>query len=364
MNHRPTRAYIDLQALRHNLALIKQHAPESRLMAIIKANGYGHGICKVAQQLSNADGFGVTSIDEALLLRQRGFLHRIVLLEGVFSPLELPIVIQNRLDIVVHCQEQIEWLLEYERHIHQLNVWVKIDTGMHRLGFHPDAVDSVVKQFQKYEKQFHLHFMSHMACADERGALANKFNRKQVKCFEEVCKAHDYPKSLANSAAIFNLNQTHYEWVRPGISLYGCGEFKKSVRNQLRPVMRFESEVLTLRWIQEGESVGYGQRWQASRDTLLAVIGVGYGDGYPRHAKDGTPVLIHNTRVPLVGRVSMDMITVDVTDIADKVYPGDKAILWGDKALSADEVAACSDTISYELLCGITSRVPILEVRR
>ncbi|MBO1927974.1 alanine racemase [Thiomicrorhabdus sp. 6S2-11] len=361
MIYRPVKAYINLPSLGHNLRLIKKLAPRSKILAVIKANGYGHDICRVAQHLSEADGFAVASIDEALLLRQKGFLHRILLLEGLFSAAELSQVIQNRLDLVIHSQHQLEWLLEH-RHDAVINVWIKIDTGMHRLGFHPDAVQSVVQSLLQSSNAYQINLMSHLAVADEQQEQFKQFTHRQIQSFEAHTSNWNFSRSLANSAGILHYPETHFDWVRPGILLYGAGMPKKCIYD-FKPVMRLESQVIALKWVQEGEFIGYGNRWQASKDTYIGVIAVGYGDGYPRHAKDGTPVLVNGHRVPMIGRVSMDMITVDLSHFVDEVSIGDRAILWGDEQLSVDEVAEWSDTIGYELLTGITQRVPFIEVR-
>lgn len=361
MIYRPTKAYISLPALSHNLKLIKQLAPRSKVMAVIKANGYGHGICRVAQQLSEADGFAVTSIEEALVLRQKGYLHRIVLLEGLFSASEIPVVIQNRLDLVLHSQHQLEWLLDYPFDT-TLNVWIKIDTGMHRLGFHPDAVESVVQQLLSKSSAFQVHFISHFASADEQDGFSRDFTLNQIDCFDDTTASWPAAKSLANSAGILHYPASHYEWVRPGILLYGCGN-PLGTQHDFKPVMRLESQILSLKWVPKGEFVGYGNAWQASKDTYVGVVAIGYADGYPRHAKEGTPVLVNGVRVRMVGRVSMDMITVDLTAMVNQVKVGDRVVLWGEDDLSADEVAKWCGTISYELLTGVTSRVPLIEVR-
>lgn len=363
MNYRPAKAYINLAALRHNLQIAKKLAPDSKILAVIKANGYGHGISRVAQQLSAADGFGVACIDEALHLRHQGFLHRILLLEGLFSASEMPIVIQNRLDVVIHSQHQLQWLLDY-RTSALLNIWIKVDTGMHRLGFHPDAVGGVIQQLEQSINPYHITFMSHFASADEPGSFARQFTHQQLNCFSQTTESYSFPQSFANSAALFHYPKSHLDWVRPGIMLYGSGYAKRTLHQlALKPVMRLESQIQALHWVQKGDSVGYGNRWVASKDSLIAVIAIGYGDGYPRHAEDGTPVLVHGAKMKLAGKVSMDMITVDVTPIANKVQIGDRAILWGCDEITVDDVAKHSGTIGYELLCGITTRVPKIEVK-
>lgn len=352
---RPIKAVINLNALHQNLSQVKAYAPNSKVLAIIKANGYGHGIIRVASQLNKADGFGVASIDEAIVLRQKGFLHPIVILEGLFSEQELALAIQHRLDIAVHSFNQIEWLENCQSTV-PMNLWIKLDTGMHRLGFSAEELQQVLLRVQNLSMPTHLHLMSHFASADESETVT----LKQLECFNQMVGALPCAKSLSNSAGIQQYPQAHFDWVRPGIMLYGACASQQTVPN-LKPVMTLISHLTSLKWIQAGESVGYGQTWTAERKSLIAVVAVGYGDGYPRHAPNGTPVLIQGRRMPLCGRVSMDMITVDVTDIAEKVSIGDEAILWGE-GLPVDVVAQASGTIGYELLCGVTKRVPKIEV--
>lgn len=359
MFYRPAKAYLNLSALSHNLTVAKTLAPNSKVLAVIKANGYGHGISRVAQQLSHADGFGVASIDEALILRQKGFLHRILLLEGLFSKAELPLIIQNHLDLVVHSHYQLQWLLEFTAPF-GINVWIKIDSGMNRLGFKPDEVSSIIHKLEASPNTFHLHLMSHLASADEDHGGALNFTQQQITIFERVSADYDLPKSLLNSAGIQHFSNKAFDWIRPGIMLYGSGQLQ-GLASKLKAVMQLESKVIAIKEVNMGATVGYGNSWTAQRDSVIAVIAIGYGDGYPRHAPTGTPVLIKGCRVSLVGRVSMDMITVDITDYMGLIEIGSTAVLWGD-SLSVDEVAQWAGTISYELLCGITQRVPMIEI--
>jgi alanine racemase len=363
MFYRPARAYIHLPALRHNLNVAKALAPNSKILAVVKANGYGHGICRVAQQLVSADGFGVASMDEALQLRQKGFLHRILLLEGLFSEIELPLAIQNRLDIVIHSEHQLQWILDHQTAVN-IAVWLKVDTGMHRLGFSVNQIPSVIKQLEQNLNTFNIHLMSHLASADAQDLEAIEFTQNQIKTFHHVTEKFNFSKSLNNSAGLQSYCSSNYNWVRPGILLYGAGQADKAINEltQLKPVMRLESEVIAMKWVKAGEFVGYGNDWQAVKDTYIAVIAIGYGDGYPRHAVTGTPVLIDGKRVPLIGRVSMDMITVDITKYCHEIQIGSLVTLWGG-TLSVDEIAKHANTISYELLCGITSRVPMIEIQ-
>lgn len=356
MAFRPIQLRIDLTALRQNLNQVKAYAPHSKVLAVIKANGYGHGIVRAAAQFTKADGFGVASIDEAIVLRQKGFLHPIVILEGLFSERELALAIQHRLDIALHNDAQLEWL-EHSQSSVPMNVWIKLDTGMHRLGFDPAQLTEVVQRLRKLSMPVHLHLMSHFASADESDA----FTLQQLAVFNAAAETLDCPKSLANSAGIQRYPQSHFDWVRPGIMLYGACATQQTVPN-LKPAMTLASQITSLKWIEAGETVGYGQTWRAKRKSLVAVVAVGYGDGYPRHAPSGTPVLIRGQQMPLAGRVSMDMITVDVTDLAGQVQLGDEVILWG-AGLAVDEVAQACGTIGYELLCGVTKRVPRVEVQ-
>jgi alanine racemase len=358
MTYRPTRVEIDLSALLQNLTQVKAFAPKSKILAIIKANGYGHGIIRVASQLSSADGFGVASIDEAILLRQNGFLHKIILLEGLFGEQELELVIQHRLEVVVHSFYQLEWLESVSSSkISQITVWIKIDTGMHRLGFLGEELVELKARIAKLKNLANINWLSHFSSADS----SVDFTQQQIKKFAELTARVTGEKSLANSAAIERFAESHLDWVRPGIMLYGVGGHKQSVPN-FKPVMTFCSQIISLKWLERGDSVGYDNTWSADKKTLIAIVAVGYGDGYPRHAETGTPVFISGQILPLVGRVSMDMINVDVTLIADKVFIGSEVILWG-KNLPVAKVAKFASTISYELLCGITERVPKIEVK-
>lgn len=358
INYRPVKVTIDLNALKSNLRKVRAYAPKAKVLAMIKANGYGHGMSRVAEQLTQADAFGVASIDEAIKLRHKGFLHRILLLEGLFNESEFPLVIQHRLDFVIHSQYQLNWLVDFNPDV-PLNIWIKYDTGMHRLGFLPKEKPLIESKLNKLRKSHNLHVMSHFASADED----DDFTQLQINRFNELTNDFLGSRSLANSAGIQVYPESHYDWVRPGIMLYGAGEVEKSnEHSSLKPVMTFSTQITSLKWIEAGEGVGYGQTWQACKKSLIGVLAVGYGDGYPRHAPTGTPILIHGKKVPIVGRVSMDMVTVDLTEIAHKVEVGDEAVLWGN-GLSVDEVAEHAGTIGYELLCGITPRVPFLEKR-
>ena len=367
-------AVIDSQALLENYQLIKSLAPNCKILAVLKANGYGHGLARIAKLLSDsllteeysADAFGVARLDEALSLRAAGIVQPIVLLEGVFNQADLPIVAVNDLQIVVHDQEQLDAIIHMpaEKLLHkQLKVWLKIDTGMHRLGIETADFDYFYQQLKSSNNvQTPIVLMSHLACADDKN---DDSTTKQLALFEQLTGHLDEPKSCANSAGICAWQQSHYDWLRPGLMLYGVSPLLNADNNShnsaqalaIKPVMTLQASLIAIRQIKAGEKVGYGANWQATKNTTIGVVAIGYGDGYPRHANNNTPVLINNRIVPLVGRVAMDMITVDLgVDSTDKI--GDIATLWG-KNLPVEVIAKHATTIAYELLCNIKPRVQI-----
>lgn len=352
---RPTRAVIDLQALRHNYQLAQSLAPDSKTMPMVKANAYGHGAVKVSQALSDiAPAFGVACIEEALELRSAGIKQPILLLEGAFDAAELKVAATKGFWVMVENHQQKQAIIDADLAL-PLTVWLGVDTGMHRLGFHPDEINEVYKTLNSSRNVSQpIVVTSHFACADD---LHSDATAKQIATFK-VCAPVAAMQSLANSAAILAWPKAQREWQRPGYMLYGNSPFAGPQENadKLKPVMSFESAVISLRTIAAGESVGYTANWTAQRDSTIATITVGYGDGYPRNASNGTPVLINGVRYPLVGRVSMDMITVDVTELSD-VAIGDKAVLWGPE-LPVNEVASYCGTIGYELLTRMPGRVP------
>ncbi|MBS3797352.1 alanine racemase [Pseudoalteromonas sp. BDTF-M6] len=348
-------ATIDFSALRANLARVKELAPSSQVMAVLKANAYGHGLVPIAQQLAGADAFAVARIEEALALRTGGITKPIVLLEGFFKASDIDIMLANNFQTIVHDEYQLA-ALEQAQLNGQIKVWLKVDTGMHRLGVEPEQFEQFYQRLKGCENVHEqLHLMTHFACADE---LENSYNQTQLATFTSLVKDKLAPLCLANSAAIINYPQSHGHWVRPGLMLYGVSpvQGKTSLELGLKPVMSLTSEVIAVRRVKKGEPVGYGGHWHADADTQLAVVAIGYGDGYPRHAENGTPVLINGRRYPLVGRVSMDMISVDIGADNQDVAVGDDAIMWGAE-LGIEEIATCASTIAYELLCNITPRV-------
>jgi alanine racemase len=380
---RPTSITVDLAAIRANFRTVKQLAPESNILAVVKANAYGHGAVPVAKSIeAYVDKLTVSCVEEATELRQEGISKPIVLLEGVFEASELDWVSANQCEPVIHNEQQLQQLIQADL-ASPLSVWLKIDTGMHRLGIAPTEVTRFYQALHRSKNVKGVVLLSHFSCADEISGVSTglpdalgtpisaptqSFTQYQGRIFEQSLGAlidanltdfdlSDLTCSLANSAAILAWPDYHLDWVRPGIMLYGVSPFSHSQANaeQLVPAMTFSSEITALRSLNAGQSVGYGNTWTAQRPSVIATVAVGYGDGYPRSAKSGTPVLVNGQRARLVGRVSMDLITLDVTDIPS-VELGSKVILWGD-SLSVNEVANWSDTIGYELVTRMPNRV-------
>ncbi|HEV8442388.1 MAG TPA: alanine racemase [Steroidobacteraceae bacterium] len=356
------RALVDTAALRHNLGTIRAYAPGSRVMAVVKANAYGHGLVSTALALADADSFAVARLDEGIALRSAGVRAPIVLLEGIFNAEQLAEAAHHRFELVVHDPLQIK-LLEAHRDARRFIIWIKMDTGMNRLGFRPEAFAPALARMRALTvPALELRVMTHLARADERN---EPMTREQIAKFEATLAAtgltgaQRLATSIGNSAGTLGWPQAHGDWVRPGLALYGVSPFagETAEKHGLRPVMTLETTVLTVREVKRGETVGYAGAWRAPRDSAIAILAAGYGDGLPRHLDNGTPVLIGGARYPLVGRVSMDMIAVDVTG-ALKLAVGNKAIIWGE-GLAVEEVATHADTIPYELLCGVSQRVPL-----
>ncbi len=358
MSRRPI-AQINIDALHHNFDRLQKMAPQSKVLAVLKANAYGHGLLAVAEQLKIAGAFGVARIDEALLLRAGGIVKPIVLLEGFFHPDELPQIVASNLQVVVHHLSQVDALFEAQLDA-PIHVWLKIDSGMHRLGIYPEQVTDVYQRLMASSNVLKpLRLMTHFACADE---IDNDSTITQLALFKHLTQDLAGELSIANSAGVLAWPLSHGDWIRPGLALYGVSPMVdgRSSDHCLRPVMTFSSSVIAERKVKKGDKVGYGASWTAPEDTHLAVVAIGYGDGYPRNAPSGTPVLINGERYPIVGRVSMDMTMVNIGS-AD-VQIGDQVVLWGE-ALAVEEIAASVQTIPYELLCNITSRVQMRYVR-
>lgn len=355
---RPLRARIDLAALRHNLGVVRAHAPNSRVMAVIKANGYGHGVLRVASALETCEGFALLELNDAVRLREAGFTQRIVLLEGFFRPEELPVFAEYRLSPVIHSREQVlmlasTWLPS------KLDVLLKLNTGMNRLGIAPAGFEKALEFLVNSPAVGQVTLMTHFACADEPEGVEEQFT-----LFRQVADGTGLPCCMANSAAILRHPETHADWVRPGIMLYGSSPFagESAASLGLRPVMTLAGEIIGVQRLQAGERVGYGGDFEAEGPVRVATVACGYADGYPRHAPTGTPVLVGGREARLVGRVSMDMLAVDITDIPEASV-GSPVVLWGE-GLPVDEVARRAGTIGYELLCALAPRVPQVEVGR
>lgn len=350
---RHTQVHINLAALRHNLQRVRSFAPNSRVMAAIKANAYGHGLERVAMALPDCDSFGVACIDEGLELRAVGVKQSITLLEGFYHDDELPLVEQYDFELVIHQAAQLEMLARH-RFRHPVRVWLKIDTGMHRLGVAPEEAAELWQRLCAHGALQPIGQMTHLACADEPG---NLHTQTQLNCFAASTNGLSGLKAIANSAAIVAWPQTHVDWVRPGIMLYGVSPILggRAEQHGLKPVMTLRSELIAVRQVAAGEAVGYGASWRCPKDMPVGVVAVGYGDGYPRHAISGTPVLLNGREVPLIGRVSMDMLTVDLSS-QPEARIGDPVVLWGE-GLPIEVIAEHAGTIPYELLCGITRRV-------
>jgi alanine racemase len=350
-------ATIDTVALKHNLQRIREFAPRSRVMAVIKANAYGHGLVAVARALDEADAFAVARVDEGLTLRMAGIQKRTVLLEGVFDRGQLDSAAAAGFELVVHTQAQIE-LLQQSDAGEPFRVWLKLDSGMNRLGFKGAAFGAALDVLRALPRvQSPVNLFTHLSSADDPDSPATT---DQLARFEAATAALGGERSIANSAGLLGFPQAQADWVRPGLLLYGVSPFDGSIGADygLLPVMTLRSHVIALKDVAPGEQVGYGGAWVARRATRLAVAAVGYGDGYPRNLGAGSPVLVNAERAPLAGRVSMDMIGIDVTDLQRAPQIGDPVILWGG-GLPVEEIAVWADTIPYELLCGISQRVAV-----
>jgi alanine racemase len=351
---RPNQARLDLGALRHNVSVARELAPHSRMMAVVKANAYGHGAVTITGALQPVvDALAVACIEEAVELRDADITTPILLLEGVFEAAELTTAAQLDLWLTIGNERQLRWLEEATLPV-PLRCWLKVDTGMHRLGVAPATVPQFYQRLDATGNAADaVVTYTHFSSADDVHSLHTP---RQIAEFNALpCRS---PRSAANSAGLLAWPQAHYDWVRPGYMLYGNSPLLQEhpLAQTLQPVMTLTSAVISLRDVAAGEAVGYGGTWVAPRPSRIATVTIGYGDGYPRHAPNGTPVLVNGQRAPLAGRVSMDMITVDVTDLKH-IQPGAEVVLWG-AALPLAEVARCADTIGYELTTRMPARTP------
>lgn len=351
-------AVLNLQALQHNLSRVRSYAPQAKIMAVIKANAYGHGLLRIAEALPDVDAFAVARVDEAVCLRRAGIKQRIAVLEGFTCAEELRSLLHYELDAVIHSHGQLD-LLDQVSTDKKLSVWLKMDSGMNRLGFKKAQFAQVYRRLMRCLSVLKpMGLMTHLANADD---CHDQKTLQQIRLFKQTVENFPGERSIANSAGVLGWPDSLLEWVRPGIILFGISPFAEKCGRQLgvQAVMSFHSRLIAVKSLAAGETVGYGGQWVCPKATLLGVIAVGYGDGYPRSAVSGTPVLVKGVRVPLVGRVSMDMITVDLEQCPGAV-PGDPVTLWGN-LLPVEEIARFAKTIPYTLLCGITQRVRIID---
>ncbi|MGZ0752603.1 alanine racemase [Kluyvera sichuanensis] len=346
---------INRRALRHNLQRLRELAPASKLVAVVKANAYGHGLLETARTLPDADAFGVARLEEALRLREGGITQPILLLEGFFNATDLPTIAAQHLHTAVHNIEQLE-ALETADISEPVTVWMKLDTGMHRLGVLPEDADAFYQRLSQCKNvRQPVNVVSHFARADEPECGATE---KQLAIFTAFTDGKPGLRSIAASGGILLWPQSHFDWARPGIILYGVSPLEQKPWGPdfgMQPVMSLTSSLIAVREHKAGEPVGYGGTWVSERDTRLGVVAMGYGDGYPRAAPSGTPVLVNGREVPIVGRVAMDMVCVDLGPNAqDKT--GDEVIMWGN-GLPVERIAEITKVSAYELITRLTSRV-------
>jgi alanine racemase len=355
---RPLTATIDISAMRHNLNLARKHAAGSKAWAVVKANAYGHGLARGMKAFAEADGLALIELEGAVQLREIGWTKPILLLEGCFEAADLAVVERHGLDVVIHCDEQIDMLESAAPQV-PIRAHLKMNSGMNRLGFRPAAYPGAYARLRALASVRDISFITHLANADDpenpRMPLA-----EQVRRFRQVCAALPGERSVSNSAANLMEPELSPDWVRPGIMLYGGTPGGKSAGEfGLRPAMTLESEIIGIQVIEAGDAVGYGSRFVAPQRMRIGVVACGYADGYPRHAPNGTPVLVNGRRTGIVGRVSMDMLSVDLAGISD-ARVGSKVTLWGD-GLPIDDVANAAGTIGYELMCALAPRVRVVE---
>lgn len=349
---RPLVAHIDVAALAANLARVRAFAPGAEVLAVVKANAYGHGLTRVLPGLATADGLALIELDAAQHLRCEGERRPILLLEGFFDPAELDELAAHSLATVVHCAEQVR-MIERATLARPLDVYLKINTGMNRLGVAPGDARALAERLALASSVASLRLMMHFARADEQDGLAEPLAR-----FASACAGLPYRRSLANSAGVVRYPEIGGDTVRPGVMLYGATPFadRSAAALELAPVMTLRSTLIGVQSLEPGDRVGYGGTFAAVRRMRIGVVACGYADGYPRHAPNGTPVLVNGRRVPMAGRVSMDMLSVDLSSVPDADV-GSDVVLWGE-GLPVDDVAKAAGTVGYELLCAVASRVP------
>ena len=355
---RPLKATINHQALLSNLNHIKKIANNSKIMSVLKANAYGHSLLDVARTLKASDGFAVLSINEAIQLRENNFKQTILLLEGFFDKEEVKIASELSINVTLHNHRQVE-LINQVKPIFPINIHLKINTGMNRLGFMPGEINYLLESLNSNPYIGDIILMTHFSTADEEEGI-----EKQLGIFNLIADNYNYPASVANSAALIKYPESRLDWVRPGIMLYGLSPFGNKTAKDLDliPVMSLISEIIATQNIKAGDSVGYGLDFKANKNMRIGIVACGYADGYPRHAQKGTPVAIDGHLSILTGRVSMDMLYVDITQIPNANI-GSQVELWGGN-ISADSVAKFSGTVGYELICAVSAsqRVPLRNI--
>jgi alanine racemase len=353
---RPLVAKISIASLQHNLAVARKNAPDARIWAVVKANAYGHTLSCGVRGFEEADGLALVEVDGAVRLRELGWRKPILLLEGFFEKSDLTTVAAHRLQVAVHSVEQIAWI-ENTQLKAQIDIHLKMNSGMNRLGFPPKDYAAAYHRLRAAPGVRNITLMTHFANADD-AVNAGLPLQEQVRRFSEAAAGLDGERSLANSAAVLTHPELAADWIRPGIMLYGGTPGGRTAADfGLQPAMTLTSEIIGVQHVTAGEAVGYGSRFIADKPTTIGVVACGYADGYPRHAPNGTPVLVDGYRTGIIGRVSMDMITVDLSGIPD-AHVGSKVTLWGE-GLPIDEVANTSGTIGYELMCALAPRVRV-----
>ncbi len=357
---RPLLATIDISALAHNLAVARRRAPQAKAWAVVKANAYGHGLARGMRGFADADGLALIETEGAVQLRELGWQKPILLLEGVFEPADMAVAAHHRLEIAIHCDEQIA-MLEQARLPAPLDVHLKLNSGMNRLGFRPQAFRDAYARLRAIAAVRTIGMLTHFANAEDAGNAAMPL-AEQVARFRAATEGLAGPRSLSNSAGVLLHPevQAQADWVRPGIMLYGATPGGGSAQDfQLKPAMSLTSRIIGVQHIAAGETVGYGSRFAANGPMTVGVVACGYADGYPRHAPSGTPVLVDGVRTRLLGTVSMDMISVDLTGVPGAGI-GSAVTLWGE-GLPIDEVANAAGTVGYELMCALAPRVRVVE---
>ncbi len=355
---RPIQARIDLSALENNLQVARK-STSSRLMSVIKADGYGHGLLRAAHAFAATDGYALLDIQDAVCLREAGFRQPILLLEGFFSADELPLIAEHDLTCVIHGTGQLAMLDAYPGS-GRLDVWLKVNTGMNRLGFAPQQVAQVMEQLRRHRAVRDITLMTHFANADETRGVS-----EPLALFNEIVSPYRFPRSLANSAALLRYPASHADWVRPGIMLYGASPFAHESGGDvsaqqlgLKPAMTLSSRIIATQQLRAGDEVGYGALFRAEHPMRIGIVACGYADGYPRSAPNGTPILVEGQRTGTLGRVSMDMLCVDLSALP-QAEVGSRVVLWGE-GMPIEEVARAAGTVSYELMCALTPRVPVV----